>query len=60
MMGFDASQIDAMSIWQFNAQMLGWGRQFDSGDTAMTETERDELWDLIQKKGAPLSHRRAN
>ena len=57
MMGFDAHQVDAMSIWQFNAQMLGWSKQFETS-SGMSDDERDELWEFLQKKDVPLSHKR--
>lgn len=58
MMGFDANQIDAMSIWQFNAQMLGWSRQYETATGTMSEAERDDVWEWLQDKDVPLSHRR--
>ena len=48
-MGFTASQVEAMSIWQFNAQMTGWARQFE-GSSGMSETEKDELWEWLKAK----------
>lgn len=48
-----------MSIWEFNAQMAGWARQFET--SGLSETEKGDLWDWLQSKDdVPLTHKRAN
>lgn len=35
-----------MSVWQFNAALAGYAKQFD--DSGMSDTEKDEMWDWLQ------------
>jgi hypothetical protein len=49
-MGFDACQVDQMSVWQFNAQMLGWSKQYEEGSTKLSDAEADDLWEWLQAK----------
>jgi len=42
-------EIERMSIWQFNAAVVGWASQFgESGK--MSKSEEDELWGWLQSK----------
>lgn len=48
-MGFSPADIDAMSVWQFEAVCAGYAKQFDDGK-GMTDREADELFDWIKSK----------
>lgn len=47
-MGFTAQEFEAMSVWQFSAQMIGWAKQFEH--SGMSETEKEEMWAWLQEK----------
>lgn len=58
-MGYTPQEIEAMSVWQFNAVALGWARQYET--SGISEHEADELWTWLQKKDdVPLAHARPN
>lgn len=56
-MGFTAQQVEAMSVWQFNAQMQGWSKQFEQ--SGMSDADKDDVWAWLQAKDdVPLTHKR--
>lgn len=56
-MGLSAAQVKDMSVWEFNAQMIGWSKQFEQDDPGMSEADKDAVWEWLQSKDdVPLSH----
>lgn len=55
-MGFTPREIEDMSLWQFEAAVVGYAKQFGD-DSGMTETEADDLFDWLQSKtDVPMAH----
>jgi len=46
-MGFTPQQINDMSMWQYLAAVDGYVKANSSDDGALSDKERDELWDWI-------------
>lgn len=47
--GFTPQQVDQMSIWQFNAAIVGWIKANSPAKDELTEEQRDELFDWLER-----------
>jgi hypothetical protein len=47
-----------MSIWQLQAALVGWSKQYEGSDDKLSSSEADEMWSWLKTKteGVPLSH----
>lgn len=53
-MGFTPREVEDMSIWQFTAVTVGWGKQFE--ESGMSDKEADDLFAWLQSQDdVPLS-----
>ena len=64
MMGISPSEAKKMTLWEFQAVTDYWidthQAASDKPGSRLSETEKDELWDWMQTKNIPLSHRKKN
>ena len=54
-MHLSPEQVDRLSMWQFNAAIIGWAKQYADPDK-ISSAEEDEIWEWMQAKdNIPLS-----
>lgn len=52
-MGFSPRQVDAMSVWEFQAAVDGYLRANGAeSNGGLTDADEEELWQMIQSEGA--------
>lgn len=62
-MGIMPSEFKRMTVWELNAVTERWVEAHTPSDgpgSRLTPDERDEIWDWMQTKNIPLSHRKSN
>jgi hypothetical protein len=52
-MGFTPQQVDAMSIWQFNAAWSGWIKSKGPVKETLSDEQADELFDWLERDSEP-------
>ncbi len=50
-MGFTPQEVNAMSMWQFNAALEGYVAANTAGESAgkLSQSEADEIWNWMQE-----------
>lgn len=62
-MGIAPAEAKKLTVWELGAITDRWMEAHEPADkpgSRLSPTEKDELWDWMQTKKMPLSHRKTN